>query len=188
MAKETEWKIDKNVIREGVKAVFNNNLKGFYLVAEENTDDKILGGQLRVTFEWSDWKDLKPYRIGSVTGYNIGDEWKEAIAKYDLQVEEVKTDIFNMQKLLLGRIDLAVTDDEVMQRLIEMNPDSQVKLSRNKKPIFESVNNLGISKKSFLFPMLPRINEVLQEVKDDGTFQKIFCKHGKIYQASCESS
>jgi len=140
------------------------------------------------SFEWGNWKDLKPYRIGSVTGYNMGDEWKEAITEYDLQVEEVKTDIFNLQKLLLGRIDLVVTDDEVMQRLIEMNPDSQGKLSKNNKPVFESVNNLGISRKSFLLPMLPRINQVLQQMKGDGTFQKIFCKYGKIYRGSCESS
>ena len=58
MAKEMEGKIiDENVVREGVKAVLNNYLKGFYIVAEENTGDKILGGQLMVTFEWSDWKN-----------------------------------------------------------------------------------------------------------------------------------
>ncbi len=58
MAKETEGKIiEENVVREGVKAVLNNNLKGFYLVAEENNGNKILGGQLMVTFEWSDWRN-----------------------------------------------------------------------------------------------------------------------------------
>ena len=58
MAKETEGKIiEENVVREGVKAVLNINLKGFYLVAEENNGDKILGGQLMVTFEWSDWRN-----------------------------------------------------------------------------------------------------------------------------------
>lgn len=141
-----------------------------------------------VDFEWSDWEDLKPYRIGSVTGYNIGDEWKEAIRKHDLQVEEVKTDVFNIRKLLLGRIDIAVTDGEVMQRLVEENPDYQGKLSWHEKPVFESVNNLGISKKSSLAPMLPRINEVLTEMKEDGTFQRVFCRYGKTYQGSCENN
>jgi len=138
-------------------------------------------------FDWHNWEDLKPYRIGSVTGYNIGEDWNDAIKKYDLKVEEVKTDIFNIRKLILGRIDIAVTDDEVMQRLIESNPDYQGKLRRHNKPVFESVNNLGISKKSFLAPMLPRINEILQKMKNDGTFQKIFCQHGKEYQGSCEN-
>ena len=67
MAKETEVKtIDKNVVREGVEALLNNNLKGFYLVAEENNDDKILGGQLMVTFEWSDWRNGNIWLIHNV--------------------------------------------------------------------------------------------------------------------------
>jgi hypothetical protein len=41
MAKETEEKIlEKNVAREGVKAVLNNELKGFFLLAEENKGEK----------------------------------------------------------------------------------------------------------------------------------------------------
>ena len=76
-------------------------------------------------FDWSDWQDLKPYTIGNVTGYNLGEAWPEAIKNYDLHVEEVKEDVFNLRKLLLGRIDLAIVDNEVMQRLIEQNPEFQ---------------------------------------------------------------
>lgn len=139
-------------------------------------------------FDWSDWEDLKPYAIGNVTGYNLGDEWQDAVKRYDLHVEEVKADDFNIRKLLLGRIDLAIADNEVMQRVIEQNPNYQGKLFWHKKPVFESLNNLGISKKSFLAPMLHKINVVLQEMKDDGTFQRIFCAHGKRFQGSCDES
>ena len=67
MAKEMERKIiDENVVREGVKGVLNNYLKGFYIVAEENTGDKILGGQLMVTFEWSDWRNKNIWLIHNV--------------------------------------------------------------------------------------------------------------------------
>ena len=91
-----------------------------------------------------------------VAGYNIGEEWKNAIADYDLRVEEVKTDTFNIEKLLVRRIDILIADHEVMQRLIEENPAYEGKLVWHEKPVFESVNNFGISKKSFLAPMLPR--------------------------------
>lgn len=138
-------------------------------------------------FEWVEWKDLQRYRIGSVAGYNVGEEWENAITDYDLKVEEVKTDTFNIEKLLLGRIDILITDHEVMQRLIAEHPAYQGKLAWHEKPVFESVNNFGISKKSFLAPMLPQINEVLQGMKDDGTFQRILCAYGKIYTGSCES-
>ena len=113
--------------------------------------------------------------------------WKEAIAKHDLKVGEVKTDIFNIEKLLLGRIDIFVTDHEVMQRTIEQNPKYQGKLKWNENPVFESVNNLGISKKSFLTAHLPEIDKVLEEMKADGTFDKIFCAYDKVYRAGCKN-
>lgn len=67
MAKETEGKIlEKNIVREGVKSVLTDESKGFYLVAEENELAKKLGGQLMVTFEWSDWKNKNIWWIQSV--------------------------------------------------------------------------------------------------------------------------
>jgi len=67
MAKETEGKIlEKNIVREGVRAVLNNKIKGFYLMAEDNNGAKILAGQLMVTFEWSDWRNKNIWWIQSV--------------------------------------------------------------------------------------------------------------------------
>ena len=67
MSKETDTKIiDENVVREGVKAVLRNVVKGFYLIAEEENNYKILAGQLMVTFEWSDWKNKNIWWIHNV--------------------------------------------------------------------------------------------------------------------------
>jgi len=66
MAKETETKIEKPLVQEGVQVVLNNNLKGFYLVAEENNGNKILCGQLMITFEWSDWRNKKIWLLQNV--------------------------------------------------------------------------------------------------------------------------
>jgi ribosomal protein S18 acetylase RimI-like enzyme len=67
MAKETEGKIiEGKIVLEGVKAVLNNSLKGFYLLAEENNGAKIHVGQLMVTFEWSDWGNKNIWWIQSV--------------------------------------------------------------------------------------------------------------------------
>jgi len=137
-------------------------------------------------FNWNKWEDLKPYVIGVVTGYNLGEKWQKVIKKHKLTIEEVKTDTFNVEKLLQGRIDILLSDFEVMEDIIRRNPKYQGKLKHHKKPVFESINNFGISKKSFLVPMLFKINKVIQEMKDDGTFNKIFCQHGKIFQAACE--
>lgn len=64
MAVETEGKrLDRDVLRPGVEAVFSDHNKGFYVVATQN--DAIVGG-LMVTFEWSDWRGRWFWWIQSV--------------------------------------------------------------------------------------------------------------------------
>ena len=55
MALETEGKtLDAQILQSGVGQVFDDEKKGFYVVAEES--GRIVGG-LMITFEWSDWRD-----------------------------------------------------------------------------------------------------------------------------------
>ena len=54
MALETEGKsLEANALRTGVEAVFSDDKKGYYVVAE--IENRIVGG-LMVTYEWSDWR------------------------------------------------------------------------------------------------------------------------------------
>ena len=64
MAFETEGKkLDSEILKSGVEAVFSDESKGFYVVAE--SDGKIVGG-LMITFEWSDWRNRWFWWIQSV--------------------------------------------------------------------------------------------------------------------------
>ena len=64
MALETEGKrLETEVLQSGVEAVFTDEKKGFYVVAEE--ENKIIGG-LMITFEWSDWRNKWFWWIQSV--------------------------------------------------------------------------------------------------------------------------
>ncbi len=64
MALETEGKhLDDAVLSNGVKAVFDDENKGFYVVCED--EGAILGG-LMITFEWSDWRNKWFWWIQSV--------------------------------------------------------------------------------------------------------------------------
>lgn len=64
MALETEGKrLDSEILKNGVEAVFQDDKKGFYVVTE--ADGKIVGG-LMVTFEWSDWRNSWFWWIQSV--------------------------------------------------------------------------------------------------------------------------
>lgn len=64
MAHETEHKaLDRAVVDEGVRAVFADPRRGFYLLAE--CGDTVAGGLL-VTTEWSDWRNADFWWIQSV--------------------------------------------------------------------------------------------------------------------------
>jgi GNAT superfamily N-acetyltransferase len=55
MARETEeLELDPDRLLAGVRAVFADPAKGFYLVAE--LDGEVVG-QLMITYEWSDWRN-----------------------------------------------------------------------------------------------------------------------------------
>lgn len=64
MARETEGlELDAAVLERGVRGVFEQPQRGFYLVAEWN--GAAVGGLL-VTFEWSDWRNGDYWWIQSV--------------------------------------------------------------------------------------------------------------------------
>lgn len=64
MAWETEkLKLDEPVVKLGVAAVFADNSKGIYYVAEK--DGEVIGSLL-TTYEWSDWRNGTVLWIQSV--------------------------------------------------------------------------------------------------------------------------
>lgn len=64
MAMETENKhLDEAIVVPGVRAVFEDSARGFYVVAENAND---IVAALMVTFEWSDWRNATFWWIQSV--------------------------------------------------------------------------------------------------------------------------
>ncbi len=123
-------------------------------------------------FTWDQWKDLKPFEIGIVEGFNYGMSWNKAVKEHKLIIEPVPYDRLNLRKLIKGRIDLAALYYSNSVGLFKEVPGSH-KLKFSKKPITINLMRLGISKKSFLATKLPKINKILQEMNDDGTMKKI---------------
>jgi GNAT superfamily N-acetyltransferase len=64
MAMETEGLgLNDETIRDGVKAVFDDNGKGEYYVAED--EGKVVAS-LMITYEWSDWRNANVWWFQSV--------------------------------------------------------------------------------------------------------------------------
>jgi GNAT superfamily N-acetyltransferase len=64
MALETEARtLDPAILSSGVRAVFDDPTRGFYLIAEVNRQP---AGQMMITYEWSDWRNAVFWWIQSV--------------------------------------------------------------------------------------------------------------------------
>jgi len=64
MALETENKtLDPNKVLTAVESVFEDQQKGFYIVAD--IDNEVVGS-LMITYEWSDWRNANMWYIQSV--------------------------------------------------------------------------------------------------------------------------
>ena len=64
MAMETEGRaLDVDTVRQGIKGVWEEPQRGFYLVAE--ADQQVVGGLL-ITYEWSDWRNANFWWVQSV--------------------------------------------------------------------------------------------------------------------------
>ena len=65
MALETEGRaLDPSVSAQGIIAIFDDPVKGFYIVAVSDTDEVV--GSLLITYEWSDWSNANHWWIQSV--------------------------------------------------------------------------------------------------------------------------
>ena len=65
MAMETEGRtLDQSVSTQGIIAIFDDPVKGFYIVAVSDTDEVV--GSLLITYEWSDWSNANHWWIQSV--------------------------------------------------------------------------------------------------------------------------
>lgn len=89
MAFETEsLKLNKDTVKKGVQAVFNDPSKGQYYVIEDQ--EKIVSS-LMTTYEWSDWRNSQVIWIQSV--YVIPEYRKKGVFK--LMYNEIKRIVHN---------------------------------------------------------------------------------------------
>jgi GNAT superfamily N-acetyltransferase len=67
LAEETERvRLDPETVRAGILALLDRRAPGAYWVAERDTSDGAVVGQLLITYEWSDWRNRMVWWIQSV--------------------------------------------------------------------------------------------------------------------------
>lgn len=121
-------------------------------------------------------QDLLSFRVGGVLGYWYEAPFKEA----GLQTEYVSSDELNIQKLYLGRVDLAASEELVGWALIKkLYPQEVDQFATVDKPLNEDPLRLLVSRK---YPasaeLIQKFNAALKTINENGIMQQILIKYG----------
>ena len=128
---------------------------------------------------YTDVQSLKPYTIGTVIAY----AYPPAFAGADyLHKEAAKDNSVNMQRLISGRVDLAVMD---MKQGIDIIRTQFAKhcdeIDWIEPPLERNHLYLAVSRRAPEFrQIIADFNRGMAEIKADGTFQKIMDRFGII--------
>ncbi len=128
-------------------------------------------------FNWHNIDSLKQLTIGATEQYTYGYAFDLAAEKSELKVEYVSSDLLNLKKLLVGRIDIFPSDIHVGYQLIKQHFPAEKAALFTHHPqsvqqtythVIFSKNNQQRSKQ-----LLAAFNRGLQKLKQSGAYQQI---------------
>ena len=67
---------------------------------------------------WETLQDLSGLSIGTVQGYTNTDDFDRMVDRRELRIEPAVSDLFNLRKILAGRLSLAVADVNLFQYMV----------------------------------------------------------------------
>ncbi len=111
-------------------------------------------------------EDLRPYKIGVTRGYSYGQEFDNMLKTMNTDV--ARRDYDNYKKLMARRIDIFPGNEIVAKGLFENHPEFKGKFVHSDKSFIEWNLHMGISKKSKFVQIIPDINKILNDLKNEG--------------------
>ena len=101
-------------------------------------------------FDWKSLEDLERYIIGGSTGYYHGEIIDQGEKTGVFTLERIPDEAANFKKLLIGRVDLVVTNKDVGYYLMNQMFDAEQlsKITHHRKPLETATYHLIIGKKN----------------------------------------
>ena len=124
-------------------------------------------------FEWKTFSDLKGYTISLVDGYSYDENFLKAVDRLGLKVERAESSALACRKLYAGRVDLLLENESAANALIAKNKTWKGVFKTASKPVSTFNFHLAFSKRSPAVKLLPAVNRVIAEMKQDGTIDRI---------------
>lgn len=136
----------------------------------------IISFQPAINQELKSLDDLKGMTVGTIRGYSYGTDFERAAKAGLFKTSQTNSEEQNLRKLLEGRIDAVIADEEVIANIINrlLSPDeiSSLKIHNNLMP--PAALSLLISLKiDNAENILMRFNRGLAAIKKNGSYQKL---------------
>ncbi|WP_138438925.1 substrate-binding periplasmic protein [Marinobacter alexandrii] len=163
---------------DGVMLLTHNDDRATYLhfLTPVHRDANLVWARSDRSFdrEFRSFKDFQGLKIGVTDGFTYGEAFNQAVVEHNLTLDSAPSILSNMLRLSLGRIDIFLVNGVAGESALENRPDLRNALTVYRGP-FESVPFfIGLSKASPITAYLPLFNEVLTDMTEDGTIERIF--------------
>lgn len=126
-------------------------------------------------FDWERLEDLSGLRIGDRLGnVNGGPAYLAAEKSGGLTVERAPTDLHNLKKLLLGRIDVIVGAESMILGVLQANftEQEQAKIVKHPKPL-HVVHGYAVFTKSLAPHLIQAFNDGMRQLHENGRFDQL---------------
>ena len=159
-------------------AYYSNERTEWGVYTEKIVDNEdVFFQKVENNINYENIEELKKFKIGVVRG----DVPSEELKKMGFNVEEVNDYYQNILKLNLGRVDLALMSKKYFYNYVKYSEND---LEGKMKPLeipFKSyeVFNIITKKRSDAKVIVKKFNTALNEMKEDGTYEKIMSSFGQ---------
>ena len=109
--------------------------------------------------DWRTLDDLSRYRLGTVKGYLNTDAFDRMAVRGAFEIDSSVSDLLNLRKVMVGRVDLAVADVNVFRYLGQADPA----LRRERHRLRVNARLLGINTMHVLFRRGPEGERLLRD-------------------------
>jgi polar amino acid transport system substrate-binding protein len=122
-------------------------------------------------FAFDQISDLHDKRIGVIRGWSYTEDFDQAVREGRILAQPGSSDEANLRKLASGRLDAVVAIELAGQRLLHRPGLEQ--LTALPKPLSINPTFLVFAKQANQDELLQRFNQVLQEMHEDGSLQRL---------------
>ncbi len=131
-------------------------------------------------FEWETFADFEPFLLGVIDGHSYGEEFDLNVASGAVKAVSVSsaTQLFAM--LAKGRIDIVMCDALVGETFAVALADDGFTIRPTHQAAAIEIYHIGFSRKSSARHLLPDVNRVIHELRNEGFMDKLFDKNSVL--------